>query len=173
MTSASSGRHDERFAPIVTPLMQNVPGTSNMQSAAAPRTALLVALSLAAVGASAAAPSAPVPPGLYALTTETLLPHLEEALRYATVQSTRCLAGDAAGSFFPLLQHQALAGCVLTASGRPDTFELTCRNPEAATGLATFEHDPSGLRATLELKMGGKNMTLSQRVVGTRLGDCT
>lgn len=37
-----------------------------------------------------------VPPGLYALTIQTVLPHFEVALRYATVTTNRCLANDSA-----------------------------------------------------------------------------
>ena len=127
---------------------------------------------MAAIGTAVAQSTALVPPGHYALTTETVLPHLEEALRYATTRTTRCLAGDSADSFFPLLQHQALTGCSLSVAAEAGTFTLSCRNPEAATGVATFEHSHSSIRAVLELKMGGKNMTLSQRVMGSRLGDC-
>ena len=143
-----------------------------MRVSVALRTSGFIALCMAAAASSAAQPGNLVPPGLYALTTETLMPHLEEALRYATVKNTRCLAGNSAESFFPLLRHEALSGCSLAATERADSFVLSCRNPGAATGQATFEHSPSSMRATLELKMGGKNMTLSQRVIGSRLGDC-
>ena len=143
-----------------------------MRVAAVPRTSGIVVLCMAVFGTSAAQPGTLVPPGLYALTTETVMPHLEEALRYATVKSTKCLTGNSAESFFPLLQHEALSGCSLAETERADSFILNCCNPEAATGLAKLEHSPSGMRATLELKMGGKNMTLSQRVAGLRLGDC-
>jgi hypothetical protein len=113
-----------------------------------------------------------VPPGLYALTIQTVLPHLEEALRYATVKANRCLADDSADSFFPLLRHEAFSGCSLAPAAQTDTFTLHCLNPQAATGLARFERSADGIRAVLELKMGAKNMTLSQRVSGTRLGAC-
>lgn len=113
-----------------------------------------------------------MPHGRYVLTTQTVLPHLEEALRYATTQAARCLADDPAQSYFPLLQHEAFAGCTLVATERADTFALSCRNAQAASGTATFEPSANGVRAVLELKMGGKNMTLSQRVTGHRVGPC-
>ena len=125
-----------------------------------------------AAGTSVAGSNVLVRPGLYSLTTQTVLPHLEESLRYATVKTSRCLAEDSADSYFPLLQHQAFEGCSLVPAEQPDTFMLICQNPEAATGVATFENSAAGMRAVLYLKMGGKNMTLSQRVVGVRHRDC-
>jgi Protein of unknown function (DUF3617) len=143
-----------------------------MQATVAFRNVGLAALFAAFTGLPVAQTSTPIAPGLYTLTIETRLPHLEEALRYATVRTTKCLAADSADSFFPVLQHEALSGCTLVATDRADTFALSCRNSEAATGSATFDSSHSGVHATLNLKMGGKNMTLSQRVVGARQGGC-
>jgi hypothetical protein len=116
-----------------------------------------------------------VPPGEYDLTTQTLLPHLEEALRYATTRARQCLREPDATSIFPLLRHQAFAGCTLVPNaGTSDglRFTLQCTNPEAASGSAAFEVGASYVSAVLELKMGGKNMTLSQRLYGPRVGPC-
>ena len=113
-----------------------------------------------------------IPAGVYLLTTETILPHLEEALRYSTVKAERCLRDQPADAFFPLLQQQAFTGCSLVPGQDAHTFVLRCRNPEAATGLARFEASPTTFSAVLELKMGGKNMTLLQRVSGPRISAC-
>lgn len=132
---------------------------------------LLAALTLAASGAARVA----VPSGEYELTTETVLPHLEEALRYATTQGRRCFAEPDADSIFPLLRHQAFTGCHLAAPADGTAalrFQLQCANPQAATGSALVELEAGRLAAVLEIKMGGKNMTLSQRVHGRRIGPC-
>lgn len=135
-------------------------------------TGLLTAMSLSGAGATPVA----VPPGEYDLTTQTVLPHLEEALRYATTRTRRCLHEPDATNIFPLLRHQAFTGCSLVPNAQASdgrSFNLQCTNPEAATGSAVFEVDASDVAAVLELKMGGKNMTLSQRLYGRRVGPCS
>jgi hypothetical protein len=125
-------------------------------------------------GASLAAPVS-VPSGLYAVTAETLLPHLEENLRYATTVTRRCLGTQDATTLFPLLAHEAFAGCTLAPEpGTADEtrFTLRCHNPEAATGAARFTFGDREFRALLDIKMGAKNMTLSQRITAPRLGPC-
>jgi hypothetical protein len=130
---------------------------------------------LPSLSCHAATPAA-VPPGVYDLTTQTVLPHLEEALRYATTRARRCLRDPDATSIFPLLEHPAFSGCRLvrgTEARDGRSYTLRCSNPEAASGSAVLQVDAGGrVRAVLEVKMGGKNMTLSQRLHGPRVGPC-
>ena len=136
---------------------------------------LLGGLLAAASLASHAAASVALPPGEYELTTETVLPHLEEALRYATTRTRECLREPEATRMFPLLRHPAFGGCNLVPrveAGDGQSFTLECSNPEAASGSAVFRVEGGHLSAVLELKMGGKNMTLSQRLHGPRVGGC-
>jgi len=131
-------------------------------------------LAAASLSANAAAPVA-IPPGEYDLTTQTLLPHLEEALRYATTRTRQCLREPDATGMFPLLQHPAFVGCNLVRKAEVGDglhFTLQCLNAEAASGSAVFELGASHFSAVLDLKMGGKNMTLSQRLHGPRVGPC-
>ena len=117
-----------------------------------------------------------VEPGLYELTAQTVLPHLEESLRYATTRTRHCLGTQEASALFPLLRHEAFAGCSLvheSSTGSEAHFSLRCANPQAATGGAHFTLQPAGFQAVLDIKMGGKNMTLSQRLSAPRLGACT
>jgi hypothetical protein len=135
-------------------------------------TVLLAAICLPAV---AAAPVS-VPPGEYDLTTQTMLPHLEEALRYTTTHTRRCLRSPDATEMFPLLQHKAFASCDLVPNSAASDglqFTLRCPNHVSATGSAVFEVHPGYVSALLEIKMGGKNMTLSQRLHGPRVGPCS
>ena len=114
-------------------------------------------------------------PGAYLITTETLLPHLEENLRYATTRNNQCLGAQDATALFPILRHEAFAGCALTAAqayGERSEFSLVCKNPEAATGTAHLVASPNAVFGLLEIKMGAKNMTLSQRISGPRVGAC-
>ena len=117
-----------------------------------------------------------VEPGQYELTAQTVLPHLEESLRYATTRSRQCLGTQEASALFPLLRHEAFAGCSLmheSSSEGEAHFSLRCNNPQAATGAAHFALQPGGFQAVLHIKMGGKNMTLSQRLTAPRIGECT
>jgi hypothetical protein len=132
---------------------------------------LLAALSLPA---NAATPVA-IPPGEYDLTTETVLPHLEEPLRYATTRTRQCLRNPDAKSLFPLLQHPGFDGCDLVPGTEVSDglrFTLRCTHPENATGSAIFEVGASYVSGVLQLKMGGKNMTVSQTLRGARVGPC-
>ena len=125
---------------------------------------------------SSLASTVSVEPGLYELTAQTMLPHLEENLRYATTRTRQCLGTQEASALFPLLRHEAFTGCSLVGESSSDDethFSLRCNNPQAATGAAHFALQPGRFQAVLYVKMGGKNMTLSQRLDAPRLGACT
>jgi len=78
---------------------------------------------------------------LYRLTVETGMPHLEENLRYATVDETRCLTRADLATVFPILKHPALADCVLLLSVEGETralpapfFVIATQNPSDQLG---------------------------------------
>ena len=95
------------------------------------------------------------------------MPHLEENLRYATTREQRCVNLDDLDSLFPILRHPSLEGCHLN-----DRYRLVCANPQVASGVARLETAGERIAGTLEVKMGGKNMTFSQRVAAVRQRDC-
>ena len=116
-----------------------------------------------------------VDPGIYEITAETLMPHLEDNLHYAIRRERRCLRGEDLPSIFPILRHESLKGCKLGGESRRGDairYLLACEHPEVATGTARLDADSSRIKGLLEVKMGGKNMTFSQRIEATRLGDC-
>lgn len=113
--------------------------------------------------------------GQYEVTAQTLLPNLEENLRYATTRTRHCLATQEATDLFPILRHEAFTGCKLVSESSAHAelgFTLHCANPGAATGAAKFNIAANGFSAELVVKMGGKNMTLSQRLIASRVGSC-
>jgi uncharacterized protein DUF3617 len=115
-------------------------------------------------------------PGTYEITARTVMPHLEENLRYATTRERRCLRGEELASVFPILRHHSLEGCKLgaeTRSGGTIRYVLACASPQVATGAARLDAAPDRIIGNLEIKMGGKNMTFSQRIDAVRHGDCT
>lgn len=140
----------------------------------APRRPWIVALVLPLLASSVSA-QVRITPGEYDVTSETILPHLEEALRYATTHTRECLREPDATRLFPLLLKPAFAGCHLVPAasvGDKLRLVLRCANPEAATGSAVFSVSHYKWSAELQLKMGGKNMTLSQKLTGKRVGSC-
>lgn len=115
------------------------------------------------------------PARLYDVTIETGMPHLEENLRYATTRSQRCLTRNDLASVFPILDHPSLAGCKLSEQSSADdglVYRLVCESDTQTTGTATWHLGEHVIRGTLDVKLGGKNMTLFQRVTATAIGDC-
>jgi hypothetical protein len=115
-------------------------------------------------------------PRLYDATTETGLPHLEENLRYATTHAKLCLGPQQLATAFPILRHEALKGCKLDherSLGASIQFSLSCAAPSETTGAALWQLDELGIRGTLDIRLGGKNMTMYQRISGKPMGTCT
>ena len=106
----------------------------------------------------------PIRPGVYEIDVETLMPHLEENLRYAHIRLYRCLRREDLPLLFPVLEHKSLAGCRLDGVGRDEAFQLVCENRATATGRAHLKVTGDTVFGELNVKMGGKNMTFSQRV---------
>ena len=130
---------------------------------------------LAVLAASPLASGSSGPARLYDLTTATGMPHLEENLRYTLARAEQCLGREDLGSAFPMLRHPSLAGCRLREQSHDaDTiaYVLVCENSTGTTGAATWHLGERALRGTLDVKLGGKNMTFYQRVTGTLIGEC-
>lgn len=123
----------------------------------------------------ASASAQPFAPRLYEIATETGLPHLEENLRYATTRSKLCLGRPQLATAFPIMQHEALKGCTLDherSTGASLTLLLSCEGGSQTTGVAEWHVDQLGIHGTLDVKLGGKNMTFYQRINGRPVGDC-
>jgi len=117
----------------------------------------------------------PFAPRLYEVATETGLPHLEENLRYATTHSKLCIGRAQLATAFPILQQEALKGCKLDrerSAASSVHLLLSCAVGNSTTGSAEWQVDEFGIRGTLNVKLGGKNMTFYQRISGRPIGDC-
>jgi hypothetical protein len=114
---------------------------------------------------------------LYDVTTETVMPHLEENLRYTTTREQRCVKHFNFAQAFPILGHPALKGCVLTHGQRGIEAELSyvleCTGGHGTTGRAIWHIDAGRIHGTLNVRLGGKNMTFSQRVTALPQGLCS
>jgi hypothetical protein len=116
------------------------------------------------------------PPQLYELTTETAMPHLEENLRYANTTRRQCLAMAQLTTAFPILHHPSLEGCKLDNEQRRPaslSYQLVCTGGHGTTGNAIWHLDEHQIRGTLDVKLGGKNMTFFQRITAIPLGKCS
>jgi hypothetical protein len=111
----------------------------------------------------------------YELVTEIGMPHLEENLRYTITRDKRCLSQRELFSAFPILAHQSLKGCKLDEESYSEgavSYHLICDSGHGTTGAARWQLGPEMIRGTLEVKLGGKNMTFYQRVTAKPLGEC-
>ncbi len=116
-----------------------------------------------------------IPRRTYEITTETRMPHLEENLRYTDTHEHRCLTQHELWSAFPILHHPALKGCTLHEESREEaarSYALSCELGKDATGRALWSLGSRQYVGTLNVKLGGKNMTFSQRVIAKPLGEC-
>jgi len=136
----------------------------------------LFVLTLSVLIRSSAGAAESTSPQLYEIVTEIAMPHLEENLRYATTREQRCVEQHELRSAFPILQYAALKDCRLDQESRQEdvvSYALVCNGGHGTTGQATWQLGPTQSIGTLNVKLGGKNMTLSQRVTARVLGACS
>ena len=139
------------------------------------RRPLNVLISIVLIVSSAGATET-MPPRLYEIVTETVMPHLEENLRYATTREQRCLGENELWTAFPVLQYSALQDCKLDPESHGEdavSFALICVGGHGTTGRAIWELGRTQSIGTLNVKLGGKNMTFYQRVTARVLGACS
>jgi hypothetical protein len=116
-----------------------------------------------------------MPAGLYEVITQTGMPHLEENLRYAVTRENRCVTGEELASAFPILKSVSLADCKLSDESRHGevvSYSLVCSGGHGTTGSAHWRVGERLIVGTLNVKLGGKNMTFFQRVTAKPLGQC-
>lgn len=112
---------------------------------------------------------------LYEVTTATSMPHLDESLRYATRTEARCIdIRDLSGEFW-MLREVSLQDCRLhKASESADAagYVLMCDGGHGTTGTATWQLGQGAIAGTLNVRLGGKNMTFYQRITAKPIGSC-
>ena len=123
-----------------------------------------------------APPAAGAGPGrLYEVTTATSMPHLDESLRYATRTEARCIdIRDLSGEFW-MLREVSLQDCrLLKAIDSADAagYLLVCDGGHGTTGTATWQLGEGAIAGTLNVRLGGKNMTFYQRITAKPIGSC-
>jgi hypothetical protein len=115
------------------------------------------------------------PRRLYEVTTATSMPHLDESLRYATRTETRCIdIRDLSGEFW-MLREVSLQDCRLVKSSESADavgYMLVCDGGHGTTGTATWQLGQGAIAGTLNVRLGGKNMTFYQRITAKPIGSC-
>lgn len=114
----------------------------------------------------------------YQIAATMVMPHLDEMRRQVT-QHSRCVKDDAPSDLFPVLEQHALRGCRLDypksiekLDGTRRDYVLVCASARVASGTASIDETGENLIGTLAVKMGGKNMTFSQRIEAHRGTRC-
>lgn len=109
-------------------------------------------------------------PGLYEITYHMEMPHLE---RYALPGSASiCIRGVP----FPVFSgNGAFDGCEVK-DRRSDAeglhYTLACKGASGARAFALYKPEAGGFRARILVKLGAKNMTLTEVQVGRRVANC-
>lgn len=127
------------------------------------------------LGAGLPAPAGPDAQRQYEVTTVTGMPHLEENLRYARTTEKRCLDLEDLSQEFWMLRDVSLQDCRLVKTGQSAEeadYVLTCQGGHGTTGKANWRLGPGAIRGSLDVRLGGKNMTFYQRITATPAGTC-
>ena len=139
---------------------------------------ILLATCVASLGAGAgrAAPlESGFTPGLYEIELRIGMPHV---LRVGeSRQLRRCLSAAEleSGSAFFVLSENPLGACKLVdyrAAGGVARYRIVCPGANAAGAEGMFDRTAAGYRGTIWMQMGGKNMTMYETQVATRIGEC-
>ena len=90
---------------------------------------------------------------------------------------TRCVtrAALASGEAFFVLSENPLSRCPLLeyrVGADRATFRIVCPGPNMGRAVGVFDLGPAAYRGSIEMNMGGKNMTMSETQVARRIGDC-
>jgi hypothetical protein len=141
-------------------------------------TAVLAAL--LATGALAAEPLRALSPGAYDVVIRLRLPHVADI--DASGPHRLCIvagAERASRGLMVLSANNPLAACPImnVREKRQEdrttlTFAIACPGGNAAMGDAAFELLEDRFEGVITMKMGGKNMTMTETQSGRRVGAC-
>jgi hypothetical protein len=112
-------------------------------------------------------------PGEYEVQMKLEMPHVEDM----GVQKTAkiCVTGSGTHGIVVLSENNPLARCPasnIRQNADELTFDLICEGHNQAVAWAKFQLWPDRFSGVFDMKMGGKNMTMSERQTGKRIGVC-
>jgi hypothetical protein len=130
-------------------------------------------LPLFLLSAHATAGELPIQHGAYEITARLILPHLEQW----AVDSTKIVcAGDGGAIPVPVLsannpfKHCAATG--IRSSGDSLSYDIACAGRGAANAHAAYSVTPGGFVGSIDMVLGGKNMTMTEVQRARRVGEC-
>jgi hypothetical protein len=114
-------------------------------------------------------------PGLYRVEVRIALPNVQESAEPMIV--TRCIDSTAlkSGQAFFVLSENPLAHCDLldyAVNRGTATYRIACPGPNRGRALAVFQTTHNAWRGSIEMNLGGKNMTMSETQSARRIGEC-
>jgi len=123
---------------------------------------------------SEAADSLPVP-GLYRVEVRISLPNVQDTA--APMLLTRCVgpADLQSGRAFFVMSENPLKSCDLLdyeVTAGTAVYRIACPGPNRGSAVGVFDTAATSYRGTIQMNMGGKNMTMSETQAATRIGDC-
>lgn len=128
----------------------------------------------AALSVNAAAGDATIEPGAYLVSMRLELPFLEDMATKKSV--TVCLTDAPTHGFAVLSDNNPLARCPIgnvRRDGQRLTFDVICPGKNQGSASAAFELAGDRFDGAITMKMGGKNMTMTERQSGHRIGACS
>lgn len=114
--------------------------------------------------------------GRYEIEVRLELPHLEDMT--ANRVARLCLTSEANGNnhgIAVLSDNNPLAKCPVSNvrhDGNELTFDIACEGRNAAHATARYVLAPTSFRGRIAMRMGGKNMTMTEIQTGRRTGAC-
>lgn len=101
------------------------------------------------------------------------LPHVEDMGTKRTAKV--CITESPVHGIGVLSENNPLARCPtlnVKQAGNELMFDLVCEGHNQAIAHAKFRLWPDRFDGTFDIKMGGKNMTMTERQTGRRIGSC-
>ena len=114
--------------------------------------------------------------GSYEVQISLELPHVEDAGAKKT--STICVTGPESKDnrgLVVLSENNPLGHCPASnfhQDGDTLTFDIACPGGNAAIASAKYVLGAQTFQGRIAMKMGGKNMTMTETQTGRRVGDC-
>lgn len=114
--------------------------------------------------------------GRYDVDVRLELPHVEDLNMKKT--AAICVTpegGDGSRGLAVLGDNNPLSRCPASnvrQDGSVLTFDIVCEGTNAARASASYILSEAAFRGRITMRMGGKNMTMSETQVGRRVGAC-
>ncbi len=119
--------------------------------------------------------AAALEPGEYEVSVRLDLPHVDGAAAARTARVCVTVGGNDTHGLTVLSANHPFGGCAasnIREDGSTLTFDLVCPGPNAAAASARYTLRDQDFEGTIAMKMGAKNMTMTERQHGRRIGAC-